>query len=63
VLTKLRAKHAEPGGAGATFGIDGNTGARARRACLRAVPGAPPGATQLLCCLADTRRCAAGMQR
>ncbi len=33
VLTKLRAKHAEAGGAGATFGIDGNTGARARRAC------------------------------
>ena len=32
VLTKLRAKHAEPDNAGATFGIDGNTGA-ANRGC------------------------------
>lgn len=32
VLTKLRAKHAEPDKAGATFGIDGNTGAAGRGA-------------------------------
>ena len=30
VLTKLRAKHAELENAGATFGIDGNTGAADR---------------------------------